>query len=48
MKAYARTQANTKSFKILRENVLEAEQRRQLQVIRQILLSLEERKTVTV
>ena len=42
VKAYARTQAISESFKILRENVLEAEQRRQLQEIRQTLQSLEE------
>ena len=48
VKAYARTQAISESFKILRENVLEAEQRRQLQQIRQTLQSLEDSKTVTV
>ena len=48
VKAYARTQAISESFKILRENVLEAEQRRQLQEIRQTLQSLEDGKTVTV
>ena len=48
VKAYARTQAIGESFKILRENVLEAEQRQQLQEIRQTLQSLEGSKTVTV
>ena len=48
MKAYARTQAISESFKILRENVLESEQRRQLQEIRQTLQSLEDGKTLTV
>ena len=42
VKAYARTQAISESFKILRENVLEAEQRRQLQDLRQTLQSLED------
>ena len=44
VKAYDRTQAISESFKILRENVLEAEQRRQLQEIRQTLQSLEDSK----
>ena len=48
VKAYARTQAISESFKILRENVLEAEQRRQLQEIRQTLQALEDIKTVAV
>ena len=48
VKAYARTQAIRKSFKILRENVLETEQRRQLHEIWQTLQSLEDSKTVTV
>ena len=48
VKAYARTQAISESFKILRENVLETEQRRQLQEIWQTLQSLENSKTVTV
>ena len=48
VKAYARTQAISESFKILRENVLEAEQRRQLQEIRQTLQALEDSKTVAV
>ena len=48
VKAYARTQAISESFKILRENVLEAEQRRQLQEIRQTLQALEDSKTVSV
>ena len=41
VKAYARTQAISESFKILRENVLEQEQRKQLQEIRQTLQMLE-------
>ena len=45
VKAYARTQAISESFKILRENVLEAEQRRQLQEIRQTLQSIEDGRT---
>ena len=48
VKAHARTQAISESFKILRENVLEAEQRRQLQEIRQTLQALEDSKTVAV
>ena len=48
VKAYARTQAISESFKILRENVLEAEQRRQLQDIRQTLQSLEDASAVNV
>ena len=42
VKAYARTPAISESFKILRENVLEQEQRKQLQEIRQTLQSLED------
>ena len=48
VKAYARTQAISERFKILRENVLETEQRRQLQEIRQTLQALEDIKTVAV
>ena len=48
VKAYARTQAISESFKILRENVLEQEQRRQLQEIRLTLQSLEDARTVSV
>ena len=48
VKAYARTQAISESFKILRENVLEAEQRRQLQEIRRTLQSIEDGKAVDV
>ena len=43
-KAYARTQAISESFKILRENALEQEQRKQLQEIRNTLQLLEDRK----
>ena len=43
-KAYARTQAISESFKILRENALEQEQRNQLQEIRNTLQLLEDRK----
>ena len=43
-KAYARTQAISECFKILRENVLEAEQRRQLQEIRRTLQAIEDGK----
>ena len=43
-RAYARTQAISESFKILRENVLEQEQRKQLQEIRNTLQLLEDRK----
>ena len=46
VKAYARTQAFSESFKILRENVLDAEHRKQLQEIRQKLQSLEDSKVV--
>ena len=45
VKAYARTQAISECFKILRENVLEAEQRGQLQEIRQTLQSIEDGRT---
>ena len=48
VKAYARTQAISESFKILRENVLEAEQRRQLQEIRRTLQAIEDGKAVDV
>lgn len=41
-KAYARTQAISESFKILRENVLEQEQRKQLREIRETLQSIED------
>ena len=42
VKAYARTQAISESFKILRENVLEQEQRKQLREIRETLQSIED------
>ena len=42
VKAYARTQALSESFKILRENVLEQEQRKQLREIRETLQSIED------
>jgi hypothetical protein len=42
VKAYARTSAIAECFKILGANVLEAEQRRQLQAIRQQLQNLED------
>jgi hypothetical protein len=42
VKAYARTSAIAECFKILGANVLEAEQRRQLQAIRNQLQSLED------
>ena len=48
VKAYARTQAISESFKILRENVLEQEQRRQLQEIRKTLQSLEDSQAMTI
>ena len=48
VKAYARTQAISESFKILRENVLEAEQRKQLQEIRRTLQAIEDGKAVDV
>ena len=48
VEAYARTQAFSEIFKILCENFLEAEQRRQTQEIRQTLQSLEYSKTLTV
>lgn len=48
IKAYARTQAISECFKILRENVLEAEQRKQLQEIRRTLQAIEDGKTVDV
>ena len=48
VKAYARTQAISESFKILRENVLEAEQRKQLQEIRRTLQSIEDGKAINV
>ena len=44
IKAYARTQAISECFKILRENVLEAEQRKQLQEIRRTLQAIEDGK----
>ena len=48
IKAYARIQAISECFKILRENVLEAEQRRQLQEIRRTLQAIEDGKAVDV
>ena len=42
VKAYARTQAISESFKILRDNVLEQEQRKQLREIRETLQSIED------
>ena len=48
VKAYARTQAISESFKILRENVLEAEQRTQLQEIRRTLQAIEDGKAVDI
>ena len=42
VKAYARTQAISETFKILRENVLEQEQRKQLREIRETLQSIED------
>ena len=42
IKAYARTQAISECFKILRENVLEQEQRKQLREIRETLQSIED------
>jgi hypothetical protein len=48
IKAYARTQAISECFKILRENVLEAEQRKQLQEIRRTLQAIEDGKAVDV
>ena len=48
IKAYARTQAISECFKILRENVLEQEQRKQLQEIRQTLQSLEDSSKQTI
>ncbi len=47
-KAYARTAAISESFKILRENVLEHEQRKQLQEIRSTLEKLEAPKRPTI
>ena len=40
--AYARTQAISESFKILRENILEQEHRKQLREIREKLQSIED------
>ena len=48
IKAYARIQAISECFKILRENVLEAEQRKQLQEIRRTLQAIEDGKAVDV
>ena len=48
IQAYARTQAISECFKILRENVLEQEQRKQLQEIRQTLQSLEDSSKQTI
>ena len=42
VKAYARTSAIAECFKILNQNVLEADQRRQLQAIRNQLQAIEE------
>jgi DNA-binding transcriptional MerR regulator len=42
VKAYARTSAIAECFKILNQNVLEAEQRKQLQAIRNQLQSIED------
>ena len=48
VKAYSRIQAISECFKILRENVLEQEQRKKLKKIRETLQSLEDSKIVTV
>ena len=48
VKAYARTSAISEAFKILRENILEQEQRRQLQEIRKTLQSLEDTQVMTI
>ena len=45
VKVYARKQAISECFKILPENVLEAEQRRQLKEIRHALQSIEDGRT---
>lgn len=44
-KAYARTAAIAECFKIVNQNVLEAEQRKQLQAIREHLAALEDGST---
>ena len=48
VKAYSRIQAISECFKILRENVLEQEQRKQLKEIRETLQSIEDGKAVDV
>ncbi|QNJ13958.1 hypothetical protein SynA18461_01314 [Synechococcus sp. A18-46.1] len=48
IKPYARVQAISECFKILRENVLEQEQRKQLQEIRRTLQAIEDGKAVDV
>ena len=48
VKAYSRIQAISECFKILRENVLEQEQRKQLKEIRETLQSIEDGKSVDV
>ena len=48
VKAYSRIQAISECFKILRENVLEQEQRKQLKEIRDTLQSIEDDKAVDV
>ena len=47
-KAYARTAAISEAFKIVNTNVLEAEQRKQLQAIRAHLDRLEDGQTIDV
>ena len=48
VKAYSRIQAISECFKILRENVLEQEQRKQLKEIRETLQAIEDGKAVDV
>ena len=48
VKAYSRIQAISECFKILRDNVLEQEQRKQLKEIRETLQSFEDGKAVDV
>ena len=48
IKAYSRIQAISECFKILRENVLEQEQRKQLKEIRETLQAIEDGKAVDV
>ena len=48
VKAYSRIQAISECFRILRENVLEQEQRKQLKEIRETLQSIEDGKAVDV